>query len=88
MSKSHRDAVIDFAVGLPEIAAKAMTPSNIKKGFLENGTIDQGNFRSPDFWQIQRGLQGGKLYPPGWTTFLHLIQIYLESSYNQRTPHA
>ena len=55
LDKCYRDAILDFLVGVPSIFGKAMTQTNLKKGFLENGMIDSGSERCPDIYQVIKG---------------------------------
>ena len=51
----HREALIDFVATLPDIWSKAMTTRVVHMGTEENGMIDKGALRSPDFYQMIKG---------------------------------
>jgi hypothetical protein len=55
LKPSHREAIIDFVVTLPEILQKAFNSEIIRQGFIENGFIDAIKLRSPDFYRMIAG---------------------------------
>ena len=52
LKKTHRDAVTDLLVTLPSVSGKTFNTTSIKKGFTENGMIDEECNRVPDFYNL------------------------------------
>jgi hypothetical protein len=52
LKRSKRAALEDFLTCLPTTMMKAMTPGNIKKGFIENGMLDEATKTTPDLFRV------------------------------------
>ena len=49
-----KKAIIDYVVSCPDIYTKLMHPKTTKKGYVQNGMLDENTYTYPDLFKIMR----------------------------------
>ena len=73
-----RKAIIDHIVSCSEIFGKSMSPKTTRKGFIENGMIDENTNTYPDIRRMLQTCKGDIKQEVEDLIFNHFSELYQE----------
>ena len=77
LQKNKECTITDFVCTIPDIMAKHLSLSIIKKGFIENGTIDSVNGLCPDLFQMVVGTTHREIPKPEMDNLIrHMTMLF------------